>query len=163
MKVLIVDRDELTIQLMSSRLEPIGHKVIDESVKNTAIERLEKEEFDVIFIDPAPLTSARPMILNLRKAAANYPYIIQMGNEIEKKEAIQSGANDCLSKPVDPEKLDIQLENAKYLTRLISRIGDDKEDFPSAGGIIAKSAFNQLFLSAIDDQVDMVRELSLFS
>jgi GGDEF domain-containing protein len=32
----------------------------------------------------------------------------------------------------------------------VARIGDDSEDFPSAGGVIAKSAFNQLFLSGMD-------------
>ncbi|MDH5722608.1 MAG: response regulator [Alphaproteobacteria bacterium] len=150
MKILIVDREEITIQRMANRLEPVGHKVTQEPVKNNAVERLEKEEFDVIFLDPAPLTSARPLILNLRRASGNYPYIVQMGSNIQRTEAIQAGANDCLLKPVDPEILDAQIDNAKHLTRLIKRISDDSEDFPSAGGIIAKSAFNQLFLSAID-------------
>tara|TARA_B100001989_G_scaffold164094_1_gene117946 strand:+ start:1710 stop:2522 length:813 start_codon:yes stop_codon:yes gene_type:complete len=150
MKILIIDREDITIQMMTSRLEPVGHKVAQEPVKNNAVERLEKEEFDVIYIDPAPLTSARPLILNLRRAAGNYPYVVQMGSNIQRTEAIQAGANDCLLKPVNPETLDVQLDNAKHLTRLIKRIGDDSEDYPSAGGIIAKSAFNQLFLSAID-------------
>lgn len=151
MKILIVDREEITIQMMANRLEPLGHKIVEEPVKNNAVERLEKEDFDVIFLDPAPLTSARPLILNLRRAAGSYyPYIIQMGASTQRAEAIQAGANDCLLKPVNPEILDAQVENAKNLTKLIKRIGDDSEDFPSAGGIIAKSAFNQLFLSAID-------------
>lgn len=150
MKILVVDREEITAQLMSSRLETLGHKITEEPVKNNAVERLANEEFDMIFIDPAPLTSARPLILNLRRAAKNYPYIVQMSNNISQVEAIQSGANDAIVKPIDPEKLDVQVNNARYLTAQIKRIGDDSSDFPSAGGIIAKSAFNQLFLSAID-------------
>ena len=73
-----------------------------------------------------------------------------MGPSVQQLEAIQSGANDAISKPIDPEALDVTIDNARYLISLIKRIGDDSEDFPSAGGIIAKSAFNQLFLSAID-------------
>ena len=150
MKILVVDREEITAQLMSSKLETLGHKIIHEPVKNNAVERLAKENYDIIFIDPAPLTSARPLILNLRRATTLYPYVVQMGENLEQVEAIQSGANDCINKPIDQNDLDIRIDNARNLTSLIKRIGDDSIDFPSAGGIIAKSAFNQLFLSAID-------------
>ena len=150
MKILIVDREDITAQLMSNRLEPLGHKITAESVKNNAIERLASEKYDIIFLDPAPLTNGRTLVLNLRRATGSYPYIVHMGSTIEQSEAIQMGANDTISKPVDPETVDTIIDNAKYLTSLIKRIGDDREDFPSAGGIIAKSAFNQLFLSAID-------------
>ncbi len=150
MKILVVDREDITAKLMSSRLETLGHKITEEPVKNNAVERLAKEDFDLIFIDPAPLTSAQPIILNLRRATGRYPYIVQMGSSMQQTEAIQSGANDAIAKPIDPEALDITVDNARYLISLIKRIGDDSEDFPSAGGIIAKSAFNQLFLSAID-------------
>ncbi len=149
MKMLVIDREEITAELMRSRLEPLGHKIEQEEVKNNAVERLRSEHFDMIFIDPAPLTSSRPLILNLRRATTQYPYIVQMG-DLELMEAIQSGANEKLSKPVDPEALDKAVENARHLIAQVKRIGDDSEDFPSAGGIIAKSAFNQLFLSAID-------------
>lgn len=150
MKILVIDRDDITAQLMGTRLEPLGHQITHEPVKNNAVERLAEERYDMIFIDPTPLTSAQPVILNLRRAAGNYPYIVQLGEQTSRIEAIQAGANDALSKPVDPDALDTVVENAKYLTGLTKRIGDDSEDFPSAGGIIAKSAFNQLFLSAID-------------
>ncbi len=149
MKILVVDREEITTELMRTRLEPLGHKITQEEVKNNAVERLAKEHYDMIFLDPAPLTSARPLILNLRRATNYYPYIVQMG-DISLIEAIQSGANDRLTKPLDPKALDTSVENAHYLVSQIKRIGDESEDFPSAGGIIAKSAFNQLFLSAID-------------
>ena len=150
MKILVVDREEVTVQLMKSRLEPLGHKIVHEPVKNSAVDRLASESYDMVFIDPAPLTSARPLILNLRRSADNYPYIVQMGTDLQQIEAVQSGANDCASKPISQEGLDLNVDNARYLTGLIQRIGDDSQDFPSAGGIIAKSAFNQLFLSAID-------------
>lgn len=150
MKILVVDREEITAQLMNNKLATLGHKITHEPVKNNAVERITNEDYDLIFIDPAPLTSAKPVILNLRRATNRYPYIIQMGETIERIEAIKSGANDSLHKPIDQMDLDTKIGNAKNLTTLINRIADTTTDFPSAGGIIAKSAFNQLFLSAID-------------
>ncbi len=150
MKILVIDREEITSQLMNTRLSPLGHKITHEPVKNNAVDLLAAENYDIIFLDPAPLTSARPLILNLRRANGYYSYIVQMGSEISQIEAIQSGANSAISKPIGHDNLDKTIENAQNLTSLIKRIGDNKEDFPSAGGIIAKSAFNQLFLSAID-------------
>ncbi len=150
MKILVVDREDITAQLMSNRLAPLGHKITLEAVKNNAVDLLAEENYDIIFVDPAPLTSARPIILNLRRATGAYPYIVHMGHDISRQEAIKSGANDAIIKPIDPEALDKVIDNAGYLISLIKRIGDDSEDFPSAGGVIAKSAFNQLFLSAID-------------
>ncbi len=150
MKILVVDREDITAQLMNNRLETLGHKITEEPVKNNAVERMSQEDYDIVFIDPAPLTSAQPVIQKLRRATGRYPYIVQMGADTQQLEAIQSGGNDAITKPIDPAELDTKVDNARYLLSLIKRIGDDSEDFPSAGGIIAKSAFNQLFLSAID-------------
>ncbi|MFP4386690.1 MAG: diguanylate cyclase domain-containing protein, partial [Alphaproteobacteria bacterium] len=150
MKILIADREEITAQLMATRLEPLGYKIIHEPVKNNAIERVGMEHYDIIFVDPAPLTSAQPIIMNLRHKGGKHTYIAQMGQDITPVEAIKCGANDALLKPVSPENLDRSIENARHLIKQIKRIGDESTDFPSAGGIISKSAFNQLFLSAID-------------
>ncbi len=150
MKILIVDRDELTTQLIRSKLEPLGHQIIEETVKNDAVEKLASEQFDIIFFDPSPLASARPVVLNIRRAVGHYPYIVLLSSEATREEVIKAGTNALLPKPVSAESLDKVMEDAGRLTQLVRRIGDDSEDFPSAGGVIAKSAFNQLFLSGID-------------
>ncbi|AEP08508.1 PleD family two-component system response regulator [Micavibrio aeruginosavorus] len=150
MKILVIDRDSLTTQLVSSRLQSAGHSVVEEAVKNNAIERLGVEPFDAVFIDPAPLNNARPIILGIRRSVRNYPYIVLMSGSMDRVEALKSGANDVMLKPIDGAGLEKMAQNAERLTSLIARIGDDSEDFPSAGGVIAKSAFNQLFLSCLD-------------
>lgn len=150
MKILVIDRDSLTTQLISSRLQALGHSVVVEAVKNNAIERLGIEKFDAIFIDPSPLSNARPVILGIRRSVRDYPYIVLMSQDMTREDALRSGANDVMAKPLDGSVLEKMVENAERLTRLIRRIGDESEDFPSAGGVIAKSAFNQLFLSGLD-------------
>lgn len=150
MKILVIDRDTLSTQLIKSKLEGMGHDVIDEPVKNNALEKLEREKFDTIFFDPSPLNNARPIVLGIRRAVKNYPYIVLMSQDMDQGEAMRSGANENMSKPLDASRLDTIMKNADRITKLITRMGDESEDFPSAGGVIAKSAFNQLFLSAVD-------------
>ncbi|MCB1532727.1 MAG: response regulator [Alphaproteobacteria bacterium] len=150
MKILIVDHDEMAVQLIKSKLEPLGHQVVVEKAKNNAVDRVAGENFDIIFLDPAPLTSARPIVLNIRRSVRNFPYVILLSANGSREEAVKAGMNDYVAKPVDPDALAEKIENAQSLIELVDRIGDDSEDFPSAGGVIAKSAFNQLFLSAID-------------
>lgn len=150
MKVLIVDRDELSVNLLKNKLEADGHEVSVQESKNDAMDLLDAESFDVIMVDPAPLTSSQPVILNMRRMMRSYPYIFLMGQDLSKEEAMKSGANDFISKPLDASLLQPKMENADNLIDLVERIGDDSEDFPSAGGVISKSAFNQLFLSALE-------------
>lgn len=150
MKILVVDRDELNVNLITQKLQAEGHEVTGLESKNDALDAAAEEQYDVLFVDPAPLTSPRPVILNIRRAVKSYPYIFLMSQDFSEEEAIKSGANDLLAKPVDASVLNGSLENADRLRVLVERIGDDSEDFPSAGGVISKSAFNQLFLSSLD-------------
>ncbi len=151
MKILVIDRDPLTAQFIKSRLEPLGHEVQHEEIKNNAVERLMADTFDVVFLDPSPLTSPRPLILSIRRGIKNYPYIFLLSESASRQEALKLGANDIANKPLDGAAgLDDKLANAERLTQMVKKIGDDSQEFPSAGGIIAKSAFNQLLLSAVD-------------
>ena len=150
MRILVSDRDRLASQMIVSRLTQGGHDVIEESVKNTAIERIQEKGVDLVFFDPAPLTNARPFILGLRRTLNNYAYIVMLGHGVTQEEAMRSGVNDILPKPIDQQAMDRILDNAKRLGQLVIWMGDVTADYPSAGGVIAKSAFNQLFLSAID-------------
>ncbi|MCB9963536.1 MAG: response regulator [Rhodospirillales bacterium] len=150
MKILIIDRDELNSQMLSSKIEALGHQVKIESVKNNALSHISRESADLVFLDPSPLTDPRPQILSIRRALGNYVYIALIDSEHEESLKRPGGANVRITKPYDPEKVKQILTNAARINSFIRTLGDDSIDFPSAGGIIAKSAFNQLFLSAID-------------
>lgn len=150
MNILVIDRDELATQMLESKLTAMGHTVETESSKNDAVDKIAQFKHDIIFMDPAPLTSARPVTLNIRRSASHYPYIFLMSENGRREDAIKDGANDMLGKPIDNSAVEQKMINAERMITLVKRIGDTSEDFPSAGGVIAKSAFNQLFLSAID-------------
>lgn len=152
MKILVIDRDKMSSQMLATRLEADGHEVVTESSKNEAIEHVAKKEFDLILLDPTPMRDARAIMLNIRRNAINTPYAVLMTSEedIYFSDVMQMGCNDFLIKPVDPKDLEKIIEHANRLHRLFDRLGDTSEDFPSGGGVIAKSAFNQLCLSAME-------------
>lgn len=159
MKFLVIDRDRLSSQMIRSKLEALGHTVIEEPVKNNAIEIIGQENVGAVLFDPAPLTNARPVVLGIRRTVPHYTYITMLSHNLAQKDALDMGANDLLAKPIDGEELEVKAANASRMFALVNRIGDDSEDFPSAGGVIAKSAFNQLFLAAID-RADRYGEVS---
>ena len=150
MRILIVDRDKLASQMIRSKLEPEGYEIVEEAVKNDAIERLKTENFDAVFVDPAPLPQAQPVVLEVRRSAKTYPYIVLMSQTAAMEEAFRIGCNDVLQKPTSGGDIREKAHNAARMTKLVNWLGNEKEDFPSAGGVISKSAFNQLFRSAMD-------------
>lgn len=150
MKILIIDHDDVNAQMIRAKLEPAGHNIVTEPNKEKAVEKASSDDFDVIFFDPTPLTDPRKIIIDLRRYVGAYVYIILLSSNINLENAIKAGANDILGKPLDNAALDQKLDNAQHMFGLVRRIADDSEDFPSAGGVIAKSAFNQLFLSALE-------------
>lgn len=150
MKILIIDRDQLVSQMLSSRLEGEDVHVVGEAVKGDAVERLGSEDFDVVFVDPSPMKDAQALVMNIRRASRCYPYIVIMGDNLDLLAASGMGGNNFLNKPVDTAALVEKIEDATKLRAFAQTLGDTSEDFPSAGGVISKSAFNQLFLSSID-------------
>ena len=150
MKVLIIDHDPVKAQIIRSKLESLNYVVEHESIKDKAMERLAVGQYGIIFLDPSPLSGARSVVVNIRRTVNNYPYIFLVSDQTTQIEAITSGVNDLIEKPIAPTEIEDKIDNAVRLRRLISNIGNEAEDFPSAGGVIAKSAFNQLFLSAIE-------------
>lgn len=150
MRILVSDRDRLSSQMMTAKLVENGHEVIEESVKNAALERVQGEALDAVFFDPAPLTNARPFILGLRRSLSTYAYIVMLSHADSLHDAVRSGVNDVLTKPLDTQALQKVLSRAQRLGALVNWMADTSQDYPNAGGVIAKSAFNQLFLSAMD-------------
>ena len=151
MQVLVIDRDDIAPTLIKSRLEPVGHSVTLQADKGAeALESVAKADWDVIFLDPSPLTNPKPLIQSLRRNMRKYCYTILLSSTLGLQESLTSGMNNVVAKPLDPGVLDQHLENAARLTGVMRHMSDDTEDFKSAGGVIAKSAFNQLFLSCLE-------------
>jgi len=151
MEILVIDRESLTNQLITSKLVAKGHTVIVEPNKNEAFEKIKKGAFDCVLVDPYPLSEARPVIVGIWKNLQSMvkPYLMLLSKTASREEAIIAGTNDVLNKPFSSVDIDTKIGNAERLME-ISRFLIEEDLVPSTGGLINKSAFNQLYLSAID-------------
>ena len=150
MKILVIDRDDMSANLIRARLEPVGHKITYLANKAEGLDTITHNDFDAVFIDPSPQLHPKPMIVQIRRMVRYYPYMVLLSSSLSLTDALANGLNDVIPKPFDPIHLDGVVENAARLQGLIRHLADDRIDFKSSGGVIAKSAFNQLFLSCID-------------
>lgn len=150
MKILVIDRDDVSANLIRARLEPVGHQITYLANKADGIDTIARNDFDAVFIDPSPQIHPKPLIVSIRRLIRYYPYMVLLSSTLTLTDALSNGLNDIIPKPFDPSHLDQVVENAARLQSLLHHLADDREDFKSAGGVIAKSAFNQLFLSCID-------------
>ncbi|MBW7909843.1 MAG: diguanylate cyclase [Alphaproteobacteria bacterium] len=151
MEILVIDRESLTNQLITSKLGAKGHQVTVEPNKNAAFELLGSKPFDCVMVDPAPLSEARPVIIGVWKSlkSAAKPYLMLLSKAATTEDAILAGANDVLIKPLSSQELDEKIGNAARLMT-VARMLAREDNVHSTGGMIGKAAFNQLFLSATD-------------
>ncbi|MFH1158431.1 MAG: diguanylate cyclase [Pseudomonadota bacterium] len=151
MEILVIDRESLTNQLITSKLVAKGHTVVVEPNKNEAFEKIRAGAFDCVLVDPYPLSEARPVIVGIWKNIRSVvkPYLMLLSKTATREEAIIAGTNDVLNKPFSSADIDAKVGNAGRLME-ISRFLIEEDPVPSTGGLINKSAFNQLYLSAID-------------
>jgi len=150
MKILIIDRDTMFSNLMASKMKAAGHEVILSTIKNDGLEQIGTTKVDAVYFDPSPMTDPKPIMLQIRRMVHTYPYMVMITENGSRELGIKAGCHDGMAKPLDPSALATSLENAERMTQLALRIGDESYDFPSSGGVISKSAFNQLFRSAMD-------------
>ncbi len=150
MKILIVDRDEIAANLIKSRLEPLGHIVHIHPEKGESLDAIVRDGWDIIFLDPAPLTSIKQMTMQIRRNVRRNVHLVLLSDTLDKAEAIKGGFNEFLAKPINPTVVESIIDRAEFMIGLMRHLANDSIDFPSAGGVIAKSAYNQLFLSCID-------------
>lgn len=151
MEIMVIDRDALTSQLISSKLTALGHVVVSEPNKNIAFDQIRDGKFDCIIVDPAPLSEPRPVVIGIWKniRTAVKPYIMLLSKTATTEEAILAGTNDVLNKPFGSVDIETKMQNAQRLMD-ISRHLAHEDNVHSSGGMVGKAAFNQLFLSAID-------------
>ncbi len=120
-KILIVDDEKGILDTLADILEDEGYDVFLTDDAETALEILEKEEIDLIFLDVwLPKMSGIEAIKKIKEKDSDIPIIMISGHgnvEIA-VEAIKLGAYDFLEKPLSMERVILTTERALQFKNL---------------------------------------------
>ncbi len=110
-RFLVVDDNEMNIKVAEAFLESSGAEIITEMDSVRAFTMIQKEKFDLIFLDDMMPRLTGPAILTrVRRGAGinkDTPFIIMTANssESDKKEYLDMGFDGFVGKPIKEEKL----------------------------------------------------------
>lgn len=152
MKILIVDDEMIVRESLYQWFKKSGHRVKTAASGFEALEKLEKEGFDLLFVDiKMPKMGGLEL---LKKVRETYPesdvIIITAYGSIESAvEAMKAGASDYLLKPFRPDQLNLVLEkisNRRKLADSYQYVKGVLEQMTRFDNIIGQSdAMNEVF------------------
>ena len=121
-KILIVDDEQPIRALMRATLTMAGHQVVEASGGEEALEKIKKQNIDLVVLDiMMPVTDGYEVLERLKAipAKANVPVIVVTAKSYESEGIMREmtgGAIDHISKPFDPEDLEIAVSRALNAT-----------------------------------------------
>jgi len=109
-KVMTVDDDASSLRLVKAMLIPCGYEVIMVSSGSGVVEHIHTHQPDVVLLDIMMPDTDGYTVLSAIKAdeqAAHVPVIMvtSVGMDLNKKLAVELGAADFITKPIDIERL----------------------------------------------------------
>ena len=125
-RILIVDDDPASIHLLTTVLREIGAEVRGVSESSDALRAFHQFEPDLVILDlhmPAPDGLEILQALRIPRAFAGYLPVVVMtadGSTDARDAALELGANDFLTKPLDRTEIVVRARNL-LLTRLLYR------------------------------------------
>ncbi len=149
MKILVLDTDHTRGEHICSSLEMQGHSAQLATNWQDAIGFLQKDRFPMVLLDKQVLDAKAQNISAMRRSSLGYIYTIVMCDEDFDESASDIGSNAYVVGNINLDTIEKAVNTASDFVMRSKQLSNDAEDFPSAGGVISKSAFYQLFLSAM--------------
>ncbi|HCU53362.1 MAG TPA: hypothetical protein DIC36_03460, partial [Gammaproteobacteria bacterium] len=120
--VLVVDDEANMQKVMRMVLEDVGYAVITAGSAEAALPHLRKDDVDVLVTDVRmPGMGGEALITRSRSEHPEVPVIVVTAHGTIKSavRAVSSGASDYLTKPFEPEELEIAVHNAVKLRDIL--------------------------------------------
>lgn len=120
MRVLIVDKDESTLDQIGNLLAKSGHAVSRATNGREALQFLENSNFTLVITErDLPETDGLQLCRSIRSSRAEgYLYVVVMGMGCDREDviaALSAGADDYISKPCHPDELLLRVDAAKRI------------------------------------------------
>src|SRR2546426_3840928 len=145
MKVLIVEDDRDSRELLSWLLQKLGYQVIAASNGKEAWEAYKKGRFRIVISDVLmPEIDGLELCRKIRlHKQSKYTYIILITALIGKKdylEGMEAGADDFVTKPFDPDELKARLRVAERIISFQEQVAmEEIDDPPKLGGVSSQT------------------------
>jgi DNA-binding NtrC family response regulator len=123
--ILIVDDEPLNLDLLEQELADLGYAIDTADGGKAALEKLALKPFDLILLDyQMPGMNGIEALAEIKKKDPALPVIIitAYGTIARAVEAIKSGADDFVTKPFDPDHLEVVVKKALERARLKSDV-----------------------------------------
>ena len=120
--VLVVDDEQNMQAVMRMILEGAGHRVLTADSGEAALEHAQNPNLDVVLSDlKMPGMGGEQFVIRFRKDRPNVPVIVVTAHGTIRSavKSIHDGAADYLTKPFEPEQLEIAVHNAIKLRDIL--------------------------------------------
>jgi len=149
MRILIVDHDPLFGRLVKTKLEGWGHIAAVETNGVIALERIQQQPYRVVILDnDIPGISGPELCRKIRALKrARYTYVVFYTGRTDKEAqiaALEAGADDFVTKPLNTIELRLRLKNAKRLLNLEDELAQGA-GLDRMTGVINDASFRQFF------------------
>jgi adenylate cyclase len=151
--ILVVDDAESNRELLARHLTRLGHRVVNAATGAEAIELVEQMKFDLVLLDLIlPDISGYDVLRHLkqRDGLRNIPVLIisAINDEDDIARCIEAGAEDYLSKPINPVILRARIASGLERNRSHAIQEKLREDLEAA-----KDKFEALLLNILPQQI----------
>jgi len=139
-RILIVDDDARNIRVMAAMLSADGHTTLSAGSGQDAVQVAQDEHPDLILLDVMmPDMNGFEVVEKLKALPATHDIPIVMVTALDDREsrlyALQAGADEFISKPVDRTELSVRVKNIlalqEYRQQLVKQSGSNKPSFPA--------------------------------
>lgn len=137
-KILVADDEELIRRLISKYAVFEGHSVTEAADGMEAVSLCRREEFDIVILDiMMPELDGFSACREIRRFSS-VPVIMlsARGEEYDKINGFESGADDYVVKPFSPKELMLRIDAVMKRVKNTSPIPSDREVF-TFGGLVA--------------------------
>lgn len=161
MRVLLVDKNAAATRAVTRELQAQNEEVVLEPERSKMYDHLKSNFVDVIIIDPTPMNDTSQLMQRMGRLVPPYIYTLLFTEGFRREHAQNAGMNDILLKPVEQSDIKQKMQNARVLHQLNRHLSDTSTDYPGSDNFISKSAFKQLFFTALERSIRYLEIVSV--
>ena len=151
-RILVVDDDRLFCRSTAALLRADGYEVESASNGHEAVDRLRRAHFDLMLLDvKMPGTDGIGVLEAIRLWGNGIPVLMisGMGTIGDAVRALHVGADDFLTKPVEPDVLSARVGELLERRPTTGSVGDDASRLASRVGMVGRSPRMRALFDAI--------------